>query len=155
MAKKKTSKKTAKKASKKSQPSSQKSRIDPIKDFMWQPGQSGNPSGRPPLPPELRAFKELTNQEVKRYFAKYSRMSVEEVKEAAADQSLPMIEAVIASGYKEALFEGDFSRLNFVLNRTIGKVSDKVEVELPKPFVIKSRAGEEITLGAKREDDGE
>lgn len=116
------------------------------------PGQSGNPSGRRKLPEELKDIAEFTAEEIKRMFAKYGRMPVELVKEAANDLQIASIEAVIASGIMRAIKDGDYARLSYFLDRTIGKVTEKTEIEMPEPVIIQRANGEEIYLAAEKRD---
>ena len=117
------------------------------------PGQALNPGGRPKLPEELKQFKELTSEEVKRLFAKYARMNREQVQSAVTDKDTPMFELVIASGLVKAVKEGDYTKLNFVLDRTIGKVSEKTQIEMPEPVIIRRISGEEVLLTAAEKKD--
>ncbi len=116
----------------------------------FQPGQSGNPAGRGKLPEELRQYKELTPEEVKRMFAKYARMGEAGIDEAMNEDDTPMFEKVIASGLKRALKDGDYAKLNFILDRTIGKVAEKTSIDLPEPLIIKRRNGDEVYLAAEK-----
>lgn len=118
----------------------------------FQKGQSGNPGGRPKLPPELKAIKELTVEEVKRIFAKYARMSIPEIEKCALSQDLPIFELVVASGLRRAFTYGDYKRLNFILDRTIGRIVDKTEVNLPAPLIIRSNNHGEIELTSRLEE---
>ena len=56
------------------------------------------------------------------------------------------IEVLIATILMMAIKEGDDRRLNFIFERLIGKVVDKVEVALPKPTVIRLRGQEAETI---------
>ena len=125
-------------------------RVPPPKDTRFKPGVSGNKGGRPKLPPELKAFKEISSEEVKRLFAKYARASKEELKEALQAENTPCIELVIASGLARAIKDGDYSKLNFILDRTIGKVAEKTSIDLPEPLIIKRRNGDEVYLAAEK-----
>ncbi len=89
----------------------------------WQPGQSGNPSGRPRLPDELRAIRALTSLEVCKLVSKYARMSFSELEALLESKSIPVIELTIASIFAKAFESGDFTRLSFLLDRAIGKVA--------------------------------
>jgi hypothetical protein len=124
----------------------------PPEHTKWKKGQSGNPGGRPKLPAELKMIKELTGEEVKRLFAKYARMNKEEISSAVTDKTTPMFELVIAAGLVKAVKDGDYQKLNFILDRTIGKVVEKTEVELPEPVIIRRASGEEIYLAAERKE---
>lgn len=88
----------------------------------WKPGQSGNPSGRPKLPPELLAIKALTPEELRRYVSKYARMANGELNALVEARSIPVLELAIARIFQESINKGDFMRLNFLLERAIGKV---------------------------------
>lgn len=98
----------------------------------WQKGQSGNPGGRPALPPGLKAIRELSAEEIKRLFAKYARMTERELRallnpDNPDSQDVPMIERAIAAIITRSATTGEFAQLEFVLNRTIGKPKEADE----------------------------
>lgn len=98
------------------------------------PGVSGNPLGKPPLPERLREVPEFTVEEVKRIFAIYSRMSVEELEEVVKDKTIPMFDLNVARGLLVGATSGDYSKINFLLDRMIGKVKEVHQVDV-KPVV--------------------
>lgn len=109
--------------------------------YKWPKGVSGNPSGRPKTPEALRKVKALSPDTVNRMLNKYGQMTVEELKAAIADPSTPALELTIASILMNAIKEGDYARVEFFLNRTIGKVKEEKEVNvnlhhLPQSEVI-------------------
>lgn len=87
----------------------------------FKPGQSGNPGGRPKLPAALKAIGELTVDEVKRLIAKYARMTKAEVTAAIQNPETPILELNIATIFATGTKSGDYARLAFLLDRTIGK----------------------------------
>lgn len=92
----------------------------------WKKGVSGNPRGKAPLPPDLHGVKKLFNQElVEKTFIKYMTMTIEEFEKIGQDKSLPALDHVIMMIIRKAGLDGDQQRLDFLLNRTIGKVADK------------------------------
>lgn len=94
----------------------------------FQPGQSGNPKGKTPLPPDIKGLKTLFNQEmVEKTFIKYMMMSVGEMAKVGEDKNLPAMDHVIMMIIRKAGLDGDQQRLDFLLNRTIGKVVDKTQ----------------------------
>lgn len=95
---------------------------DYIKPFQFKPGQCGNPSGRPALPPELRAIRELTKDEVRRLFSKALRTCVPELEKLKADMAAPAIDVWLASGILKGIDQGDFTRMAFLVERVIGKI---------------------------------
>lgn len=84
-------------------------------------GQSGNPSGRPKLSAELALIKKLSREEVNAIFAKYARMSKEQMQEALKDSSLPSLELWICSGIINGIRNGDWYNLNIMFDRIFGK----------------------------------
>lgn len=89
---------------------------------MFVKGTSGNPSGRKKLPEELRKHAKLCSEEILHVIGKYARMRVCDAEAAVQNKELPVIDHAIL---KNLL---DYTRLGFILERTIGKVPDRVEV---------------------------
>lgn len=99
--------------------------------YQFKPGQSGNKSGRRPLPEHLRDAPELTKDRVQKMIGLYAEMSLTQLEEKAKDKTLPGFEAAIVATLIKAIKDGDVNRMEFFLNRCgIGKVTDKVETNL-------------------------
>jgi DNA-binding TFAR19-related protein (PDSD5 family) len=131
--------------------------------MVFKPGQSGNPAGRPPLPAELKAIKDLSPQLVRKIIAKLAlmdRKTMFEWLEKPQDQGGPNnMEMMVASIITKAITDGDQSRLNFLLDRSIGKVVEQKVVQLqPVEYVTSVRADgalvQSVINEALGEDDG-
>lgn len=96
----------------------------------WKKGQSGNPNGRPKLPEHLRDVPSLTADEVNKIMSKYTRMTLDELQRVIAEKKAPALEMAICSNLIKAISSGDYANLNFVLDRSVGKVTDKSEVKM-------------------------
>lgn len=96
----------------------------------WKPGQSGNPKGPAVLPAELRAVTRLSAGYVKGLIAKLSQLSPEQLVVGLETNAFNAMEAMVASIIKRAIVDGDHSRLNFLLDRTVGKVVEQRIVKL-------------------------
>ena len=57
-----------------------------------------------------------------------------------------MIEITVASIFAKAAKDGDYSRLEFLLSRTIGKVTDKMEIQAKPSMTIHRPDGSTIEL---------
>lgn len=102
---------------------------------QFKPGQSGNPKGRPVLPPEVKAIQALSPEYVKKIISKFSHMSKEEMRDflqkGPDDPNGPnMMEIMIGSIVAKAAQDGDYTRLNFLLDRSIGRVKETIDVSL-------------------------
>jgi hypothetical protein len=93
----------------------------------WQKGQSGNPGGRPKLPPELKAFAEYTPQELKRLLAKHGRMSRPENVAFQKRDDASMLELGLAAAFEKCVTYGDVNRLAWLFDRMIGKIGIEAE----------------------------
>ncbi len=124
-------------------------------------GESGNPSGRPAVPKDLRNVRNLHDGELKRLISKYLRMTQRKLKDVAnEEQHTPMIDSILAAVLINAHAKGDIYRILPLLERLCGRVAAQpTEVELPQPMIIKRRNGETIELTTNRqaqsENDGE
>lgn len=99
----------------------------PKEETQFKKGKSGNPSGRPKLPPDVQAARKLTNTQFIILVNKFLNMSREELKAAAENPNAPMLELIVAKIIERAIANGDQTRLGFILDRLIGKVPDKIE----------------------------
>jgi hypothetical protein len=97
----------------------------------------------------------LTKDKLRFVLDKYMKMSKEEIIEMAKGPGTPMIELAIASILMKCVETGDYSRLEGLLQRHMGKVAD--EIIMPKPMVIRRPSGEtvELTTQAALEGDDE
>ena len=108
-------------------------------------GQSGNPGGRTKMPPEVKEARKLNRQTMELALNKFLHWETDKLAEFLRDKTNPVLEMIIAKILLESMIKGDQIRLNFIFDRLIGKVSDKVEHTLPKPTVIK-RFGKDETV---------
>lgn len=88
-------------------------------------GISGN-AGRSysNLPDHLKGIRSLTHLEVVKLISKYARFTEREIDVALADPDAPMIELCFASIFKKCKEFGDFTRIGFLLDRSVGKARE-------------------------------
>ena len=97
------------------------------KDF--QPGETGNPNGRPKLPDDIKALRKMNKIEVERILNEFVFMTPEELQAKMHDKSTPTMELAVGKILAEAIKKGDQVRLGWVLDRLIGPVKQKVSVD--------------------------
>lgn len=99
------------------------------KSTTFKPGDpravaAGKKSSRA-LPLELKEARRLNANKVEEILYKYMDSTADELLQAMQNPLTPAIELVVIKVLKEAIKNGDHHRLDFLLNRTIGKVPDK------------------------------
>jgi hypothetical protein len=95
---------------------------------LFEKGNSGGP-GRPKLPSDLHQVSILTRTEFEARASMFMQMPIDEVGTYITNPKATAIERMIASIVIAAADGGDHQRLDFLLNRTIGKVVEKVETK--------------------------
>jgi len=104
--------------------------------MVFKPGKSGNPAGRPPLPAEIRAIKVMSPAYVKRVISQLLLMhktpaQLEAWSKIPVESGGPTnLEMIVLSIIMKAGVDGDHNKLSFLLDRTIGKVVEKRDVQL-------------------------
>ncbi len=91
-------------------------------------GKSGNPAGRPPDPPELKALKNLTKAELIRVANIVVKGDMAALKAIAASDKSSVLEAMLAGVCIRIMKRGDMQALNILLDRLIGRVPGKDEL---------------------------
>lgn len=109
------------------------------------PNNNANPKGAPRVPPELKELRKLNSQLVTKIFNQYSQMNAEELKRIYQDPGVPVFDKALVKVLMNNAANGDYKGINFILDRTAGKVKEKVEITAPKPMVVKLY-GEEAAL---------
>lgn len=95
---------------------------------QFQPGQSGNPKGREPMPLELKYAKQMTKNYVLELLSRFMLMEVKELQKIAGDKTITTGESIVARICLQAIKHGDHFRMSFLLDRTIGPVRKDVAV---------------------------
>jgi hypothetical protein len=112
----------------------------PPEHTRWKPGESGNKAGK--------VKNLLTQDSVKKLISQFSEMTEVELKEIAENPNTPWKEKALATQMLQA--PENLGALNFVLERSIGKVKDVKEISVvPKPTIIQKRDGSQIVLGSE------
>lgn len=93
----------------------------------WPKGVSGNPHGRRPIPESLQGIRSLSLIETIKIISKYARMTKKEMRAVQEDQNTSVLDLSIISIFQASMREADHSKLNFLLDRCVGKVKDQLE----------------------------
>jgi hypothetical protein len=121
----------------------------------WKKGQSGNPKGKPKRDPDVIAATKLTRENVERAISKYLKCSYEDLKKLIAEKKGQNVELIIARIIEKAISSADYQGMNFLLDRLIGKVKDKVEVTKHEPVIIEMKSGDQIYMNSHTREESE
>lgn len=95
-------------------------------------GKSGNPDGRPPLSPDAKALKKLTQESLEEIGDLILRADKPALSIIAASTTEPAIRVIYAKAALNAMVKGDVQNLEVILNRCIGKVKERTEHSFDK-----------------------
>lgn len=94
------------------------------------PGVSGNPGGRPKLPDDIKEARAMNQVEVARTLDRFLNLTREQLRARLADSSASALDHLIGSIIVKGIHHGDQRRLDFLLDRIIGKVPTQVDARL-------------------------
>lgn len=100
--------------------------------------------GRPLLPPELKAVRKLTQAEFIALCNKYLKLTPTQLGEAAKNPEITVLEGIVISILTRAGVNGDTVRLQFFLDRMIGKVVEKSESSHSIDISVKQMSNAEL-----------
>ena len=98
--------------------------------MKFKKGPGGNRKGRRPYEEEYHLAKLLNRREFQMIASKYLLMPKEEFNKALVREDLPMVDFMVCSIIHKGIKAGDQQRLNMLLDRTIGKVVEKVDLTI-------------------------
>lgn len=88
----------------------------------WTKGKSGNPKGRPEIPEEILRAQQMNQVDVARTISRLLRCSIAFLELLAKDKNASGMDTTCAEIVLKAKKFGDPRRLDFMFNRSIGKV---------------------------------
>jgi len=110
-------------------------------------GHPGNPKGRPKIPDDLKRIRKKYSKEViQGMIAKCLDISVSKLEDILKNKENKIIDHLIGRVVLMGIVHGDHTRLNFILDRLIGKVTDKLEFEGKEEIIFRARIGESGAL---------
>lgn len=98
------------------------------KGRRFKPGESGNPNGRPPTSPEVKALRKITTEALEEIGDLILSGNKPKLQDIAASLTEPAIRVIYAKAACNAMAKGDVTSLELILNRVVGKVKDKVDL---------------------------
>ena len=93
----------------------------------WQSGQSGNPNGRPKLSLAEKTIKGATRTELSQAVENIHGLNLVALRKLVNSNKDPWIYVAVARAALEAAETGDFSKLDRVLDRIIGKPKQELK----------------------------
>lgn len=115
-------------------------RGNPNPKHKWKKGESGNPKGAPALPPEIVAARRLTTENYIAIINEMSGLGIGDLQKIREDKATNSLRACVAAAILYTWAKGDPSRLEILLNRAIGPVSNVIKFADEKEKIIFVRA---------------
>lgn len=118
------------------------------RDFVK--GQPGGP-GAPRIPSDLKEARAQQAVEIESVIYKYMNASIDELKNAYTTKGTPTKELIVIRLLIASIEKSDEKRFEFILNRSIGKVVDKIDHTVDvKPSILVRQDGTEVVFTNKK-----
>lgn len=99
----------------------------PPVEYRWKKGQSGNPQGRKPNL-ITRALKDLTVETYREVIKAVCTGNLENLQAMVDDPSISALQVGVAQAFLNALKAGDYSTIERIAERIVGKIPDELNV---------------------------
>lgn len=97
------------------------------------------------LPPDLKQARAENAKQIEAIIYKYMDSTVEELKSAFSNPKTCSKELIVIQILMTAIKEADEKRFDFILNRTIGKVVEKIDHTVEsRPSILVKKDGTEV-----------
>lgn len=116
-------------------------------ETQFKPGQSGNPNGRPVLPGNIKTMRQWNQIKFAEFLNEFVDMTQDQLASKLKSGTCTMLEDMIISVMLHAKKKGDHQKINFLLDRLIGKVPNEIDVttkgeKLPSVMILPSNGRE-------------
>lgn len=100
--------------------------------------------------PDDKKLAKLTRTDIKVLINRFANYDMIKLQELLQDKTRTVLEHAIGRIFLVAIKEGDYRRLDAMLDRLIGKVKEQVEVSVPKPYIVENiETNQAVLLGSK------
>jgi hypothetical protein len=99
-----------------------------MKVTQFKKGETGNPHGRPPISPVQRALKNLTIDTYREVIELVLKGNLKELKAMIEDPNTSAVQVGVATAFMTAIKKGDYSVMERIAERIVGKIPDVVQV---------------------------
>lgn len=96
-------------------------------------GQSGNPNGRPLVPAEIKAARQVNQIEVERIINHVAYLNMDEIKVLTKSHEAPALLVAFAKIMEKAGKYGDLWAANLILDRMIGRPNNAPPIDVTPP----------------------
>lgn len=115
------------------------------------------------MPKEIIEIKKLSLDELREIATILVRATEVEIKRIIADKTEPHINRIIAGALEDARVGNNWSKLDSILDRVVGKAREVIDINIQRPSILVMRDGREVHFTQKKiapgdsedEDDGE
>lgn len=127
-----------------------------LQSYRFQPGASGNPGGRPKLPPEIRAARKAAMAQLITLIASHFGMTKKAAKAAKKKPEITMLECAVME-FADRAVKGDVNAFRYLMELMVGKVPESdydeyTEDELALLNRIKTVLAEKVENGPINQD---
>lgn len=103
--------------------------------MTFKKGESGNPKGLKKIPDFVKVVQQYSREIVEIKIAELMQKPLDEIKDMSVDHERQALDVFLAKIITMGVVEGDYQRLNFLFDRTIGKVPNQLNFgEQQKPL---------------------
>lgn len=93
------------------------------------PGRTGNPNGRPKLPPEVKAIRYCSKETVAKLYWDVVNMNRQEVERRLADPTLSLFERNVLAAIVKDISKGVITTIEKLMERVLGKPKEVIHLD--------------------------
>lgn len=100
-----------------------------MKARQFKKGQTGNPNGRPPLNPAMKALRKITLDSYREVIELVMTGNMAELKAIVEDPNSTALQVGVARAFFNAIKKGDYAIIERIAERIVGKIPDELNIK--------------------------